>query len=169
MTDITLQSLADFPHQLAVHYAAIPASFARWTPPSWDGVPSERFSAIEQVLHLRDIETLGYHVRFRRALEEDHPVLEDIDSYALGQARGYAQDNDARHALQAFRSARAETVELLSRLEAEEWRRPAHFGGYGAVTVRSLMHYLCSHDQQHLAGLQWLMGQMELARVQEIP
>jgi hypothetical protein len=22
------------------------------------------------------------------------------------------------------------------------------------------VHYLCSHDQQHLAGMQWLLGQI---------
>jgi hypothetical protein len=33
--------------------------------------------------------------------------------------------------------------------------------GYGGVTVRGLVHYLCSHDQQHLAGLSWLLGKME--------
>lgn len=26
--------------------------------------------------------------------------------------------------------------------------------GYGPLKLRSLVHYLCSHDQQHLAGLQ---------------
>jgi hypothetical protein len=28
------------------------------------------------------------------------------------------------------------------------------------------VHYLCSHDQQHLAGLQWLLGKIEAARAQ---
>ena len=28
------------------------------------------------------------------------------------------------------------------------------FEGYGPVTLAALVHYLCSHDQQHLAGLQ---------------
>ena len=32
--------------------------------------------------------------------------------------------------------------------------------GYGPLTLRSLVHYLCSHDQQHLAGLQWLLGKI---------
>jgi hypothetical protein len=38
------------------------------------------------------------------------------------------------------------------------------FEGYGPVTLRALVHYLCSHDQQHLAGLQWLLGKIEAAR-----
>jgi hypothetical protein len=32
------------------------------------------------------------------------------------------------------------------------------------VTLRALVHYLCSHDQQHLAGLQWLLGKLDAAR-----
>jgi hypothetical protein len=37
----------------------------------------------------------------------------------------------------------------------------AHYAAIPALTLRSLVHYLCSHDQQHLAGLQWLLGQIE--------
>jgi len=33
--------------------------------------------------------------------------------------------------------------------------------GYGPLTLRSLVHYLCSHDQQHLAGLQWLLARSQ--------
>ena len=32
------------------------------------------------------------------------------------------------------------------------------------VTLRGLAHYLCSHDQQHLSGLQWLLGKIESGR-----
>ena len=31
--------------------------------------------------------------------------------------------------------------------------------------IGSLAHYLCSHDQQHLAGLQWLLGKLAASRV----
>jgi hypothetical protein len=39
------------------------------------------------------------------------------------------------------------------------------FEGYGRVTLRGLVHYLCSHDQQHLSGLQWLLGKIDAVRV----
>lgn len=164
MTDTTLEALAAFPQQLAAHYAAIPAGFAHWAPPSWEGIPSERFAPIEQLFHVRDIETTGYHTRFRRTLDEDRPTLADIDSYALAAERGYATASDAQQALDDFRAARAQTVVLLSQLQRADFARAAVFEGYGPVTVRGLMHYLCSHDQQHLAGLQWLMGKIEAAR-----
>lgn len=167
MTEATFQALANFPQQLEAHYAAVPAGFERWAPPSWDGVPSERFTALEQLLHIRDIEVVGYHVRFERTLREERPVLADIDSYALAAERGYGVAGDAHVALAEFRVARARTVDLLSKLHAGDLSRAATFEGYGPVTVRGLMHYLCSHDQQHLAGLQWLLGQIDASRLQQ--
>jgi hypothetical protein len=50
-------------------------------------------------------------------------------------------------------------------LRPDQFDRTAFFEGYGPLTLRSLVHYLCSHDQQHLAGLQWLLGKIEAARV----
>ena len=112
MNAITLRALAGFPQQHEAHYAAIPDGFQHWAPDSWEGVPSEPFSAIEQICHLRDIEVDGYPEQFERAAE---------------------------------------------------------FEGR-CVSLRSLAHFLCSHDQQHLAGLQWLLGRIEGIRVaQRLP
>ena len=165
MNSIILSALVGFPDQLEAHYATIPAEFKHWAPPSWEGVPSEPFTAIEQICHIRDIEVDGYHVRFRRMLEEINPTLVSIDSEALAKERSYATSS-AVEALAVFRKARTETVQLLSGLSEEQFRRTAVFEGYGPLSLRSLAHYLCSHDQQHLAGLQWLLGKIEASRVQ---
>ena len=92
---VTLHALAAFPAQLAAHFALFPVEARHWAPSSWDGVPSEPLTAIEQVCHGRDIE----------------------------------------------------------------------IEGYGPLTFKSLIHYLCSHDQQHLAGLQWVLGQYDAAQL----
>jgi hypothetical protein len=165
MNKTTLNALALFPLQLEAHYAAIPADFRHWAPPSWDGIPSERFTAIEQVCHVRDVEIDGYHVRFQRTLREANPFLPDLGSEALASKRDYASAN-VTEVLAAFREARAETVQLISGLSDVQFARPAVFEDYGPVTVRGLVHYLCSHDQQHLAGLQWLLGKIDAARTQ---
>lgn len=164
MHAITLHTLAAFPQQLEAHYAAIPAAFTHWAPASWDGVPSEPLTAIKQVCHVRDIEVEGYHVRFRRTLAEDHPTLVSIDTDALTRERNYGARNVAE-AFVAFRAARAQTVALIAGLTPQQLERTALFEGYGPLTLRSLVHYLCSHDQQHLAGLQWLLGKMDASRV----
>jgi len=163
MDPITLQALADFPRQLEAHYAAFPPGFVDWKPASWDGIPSESFSAIEQVCHVRDIEIEGYQVRLRRTLDEDCPLLPSIDSEAVAVERRYG-GQDAAAALASFKQARSETVALIARLGAAQFDRVAEFEGYGPVSLRGLVHYLCSHDQQHLAGLQWLMGKIDSAR-----
>jgi DinB superfamily len=162
--DTTLRALAAFPDQLAAHYAAVPAEFVSWTPPSWEGIPSEKFTALEQVCHVRDIEIDGYHVRIRRILQESNPTLASIDSERLAIERNYA-GLDAAQALAAFRAARAQTLEMIRQISPEQFARTGTFEGYGPLSLRSLIHYLCSHDQQHLAGLQWLMGKIDASRL----
>ena len=164
MHAITLRTLADFPPQLEAHFAAFAPEFTHWAPPSWDGVPSEALTAIEQLCHVRDIEIDGYQLRIRRTLSETHPTLASIDTDALVRERAYAQD-DPVHVLTAFRAARAQTVAMISGLSDAQLARTAVFEGYGPLTLRSLIHYLCSHDQQHLAGLQWLLGKVDASRV----
>ena len=112
---------------------------------------------------MRDIEIEGYQERFRRTLTEDVPSLASIDSEAVAKQRDYGR-SDAARVLAEFRAARSETLALLRGLDESQLQRRARFEGYGPVTLRALVHYLCSHDQQHLAGLQWLLGKIEAGR-----
>jgi hypothetical protein len=163
MIATTLSALAAFPSQLEQFYQAFPRELTRWAPDSWEGCPSENLTALEQLCHVRDIEIDGYHVRFGRLLNETAPVLASLDTYALVKERNYGSA-EAQAVLAAFRAARQVTVELLRPLTGDQLARAGTFEGYGLVTVRGLIHYLCSHDQQHLAGLQWLMGKAEVMR-----
>jgi len=160
MHPITFAALEAFPRELEKHYAAFPARFVHWAPPSWDGVPSEPFTALEQICHVRDIEIEGYQVRFRRTLDENSPLLPSIDSEAVAKERNYGAA-DATKVFAEFRAARANTLSMLRDLDEVRFARPAVFEGYGPVTLRGLVHYLCSHDQQHLSGLQWLLGKID--------
>lgn len=159
MDPTTLAALAAFPAQLEAHYAAIPAAYRHWTPLSWEGIPSEHLTAIEQLCHVRDIEIDGYQVRLRRTVAENYPLLPSIDTDAYARDRAYATA-DASVVLEQFRAAHLATLDFIHGLPPSAFERTAEFEGYGTVTLRGLMHYLCSHDQQHLAGLQWLLGQI---------
>ena len=92
------------------------------------------------------------------------PLLPSIDSEPLAIERRYG-DADADAVLAAFREARARTVATIGELDDAQLARTAEFEGYGPLTLRSLVHYLCSHDQQHLSGLQWLLGKIDSERV----
>jgi hypothetical protein len=165
MHPITLAALESFPGELERHYAAFPREFVHWAPASWEGVPSEPFTAIEQICHVRDIEIEGYHPRFTRTLTEQRPLLPSIDSEAVTRQRNYG-NADPASVFAEFRAARATTLALLRGLNETQLARCAEFEGYGPVTLRALIHYLCSHDQQHLAGLQWLLGKVDAQKLQ---
>ena len=158
----TLAALRTFPDQLEAHFALFPRSLHHWAPASWGGVPSEALTAIEQLCHVRDIEIEGYQRRIERTLAEDNPFLPSLDTDALARDRHYGIA-DPGEVLAGFREARRRTVAIVERLTPEQLARPATFEGYGPVTLRALVHYLCSHDQQHLAGLQWLLGKIRSA------
>src|SRR5579862_4784370 len=127
---ITLDALADFPRRLEAYYGIVPAEHKNWRPHSWEGVPSEPFTPIEQLCHVRDIEIDGYHVRLRRALREERPVLAAIDGAALARERGYATA-DAARVCSSFRVARGETVRLIAQLGGEQLERTAIFAEHG--------------------------------------
>lgn len=154
----TLDALAEFPRRLEAHYAAFPARYKNWAPPSWDGVPSEPFTALAQICHVRDIEIDGYHIRFARTLHETNPNLPDVDGEALARERAYAHGRDSE-VFAALRHARAHSLTQISTWNEEQLARPALFESR-PVTLAGLVHALCSHDQQHLAGLQWLLARI---------
>jgi len=156
----TLTALAVFPQLLREHFEAVPPEYRHWAPPSWEGVPSEPLTALEQLCHVRDIEVEGYQLRFVRTLREDRPLLASLDTETLAHEREYGRA-DAHEVLAAFAEARAGTVRMLAGLAPAQLARRAEFEGYGPVSLRALVHFLCSHDQQHLAGLQWLIGKVE--------
>jgi hypothetical protein len=158
MDSITLAALADFPNQLEAYYSVVPGEYKNWRPVSWNGIPSEPFTPIEQVSHVKDIEIDGYHVRFRRTLEEQNPLLASLDGEALARERAYSAADTAAVFAQ-FREARAKTIGLVSKLTPQQLLRAAEFEGH-RFTLRGLVHNLCSHDQQHLAGMQWLLSRM---------
>jgi hypothetical protein len=160
MDKTSLAALSAFPDLLSAHFALFPEIHRHWTPACWDGIPSEKLSAIEQLCHLGDIEIEAYQRRIARTLAEENPFLPSIDTDALANSRRYSED-DPDTVLTTFRQARKETIELISNLHAEQLKRKAEFEGYGAVTLRGLIHFLCSHDQQHLAGMQWLLGKID--------
>ncbi len=97
-------------------------------------------------------------MRLHRALREDNPLLAAIDGERLAEDRNYA-GADTTKVFREFAQARRETLALIANLSPQQLSRPAEFEG-NAVTVRGLVHNLCSHDQQHLAGLQWLLARI---------
>ena len=69
--------VAELIHSLDVH-----------TPPA-----NGEWAAIEHLCHLRDIEAEGYNVRIAQLLNEDDPLLRDLDGDALARERRYREQH----------------------------------------------------------------------------
>lgn len=155
--------LARFPSMLEAQLAAIPDAALDFAPADWTDIPSERLTIRQQVCHLRDIEAEGYGARFARTLSEQCPILPSIDTYQLATDRNYDLA-PIGIAFSDFVAARQRNVALLSTLAPDDIARTADFEGYGRTTFLGLAHYLASHDSQHLAGVDWLLGKFVSAQ-----
>ena len=121
--------------------------------------------------HLRDIEEL-FLLRFRSMLALDEPtflVLGEMppDQAAWGSIEGdglpldpdrWAEErqylrNDTGQALAALRRRREETLALLGRLGAEQWRRGSVHVTLGRMTFADWVALIAAHDDKHLAQL----------------
>jgi hypothetical protein len=157
--DATIQALAAFPDRLQHSFNSFPEERIGWKPPVWDGIPSERLTAIEQICHIRDVEIEGYRIRFHRVRTELSPVLPDLPGESMAEARNYAIA-DPKTVLRDFTAARVDTVNAIRGFSGCELQREGIFEGR-PTTLAGLVHFLCSHDYQHLSGLQWLLAKME--------
>lgn len=154
-----IASLAAMPLRFERDFCLIPRAYTRWKPDSTDKDTHE-FSAIELARHLLDVETEGYQVRIQRMLKETNPWLAAID----GRASISTHIDDAvepREVLAEFRAARRATVRLIQGIDEYQMERQGYLRGHGQMTLRGLIYYLCSHDLQHLACLQWLLGRID--------
>ena len=77
----------------------------------------------------------------------------------MARERDYA-GADPAVVLRDFAAARKSTVEAIRSFSPAELSRAAIFEGK-RTTLAGLVHFLSSHDYQHLSGLQWLLAKIE--------
>ncbi len=135
--DEVVSALAGFPpEQLA----------ARPLPGKW--------SAAEIVHHLADSE-MQSAIRLRRLLVEPHPVIQGYDQDAWAQALHY-DERPIGPALDAFRAARATTVQLLESMTESDWRRHGWHTEAGAYHAERWLEIYAEHAHGHAGQIRRL-------------
>ena len=119
----------------------------------------DEFSLLENLCHLRDLETQGYTPRISRMLEEKDPELADFDGARVA-AEGNYNNQQPDVALRAFQTARQENVENLRSLSEEQLGREAILEGVGRITLRRLAEMMREHDEGHLEDVRVLRQQL---------
>jgi len=117
---------------------------------SWK--PTEFFSIRENVLHLRDIDILGYEKRLRLILTEDYPVLADIDGTKLAIERNY-NAQPVGPALDDLKRSRGTSMQRLRGTSIPDLNRRAEMQGFGPIDVHRLLELWIEHDRGHLADM----------------
>jgi hypothetical protein len=128
-----------------------------------DGFPAEsltahpipgKWSAREIVHHLADSESTSA-IRLRRLLVEDKPLIQGYDQDQFASKLRY-NERDMAPSLEAFRSARATTAQLLSLMSEEEWKLEGVHSESGRYTAEDWLAIYAAHAHSHAAQIQRL-------------
>ena len=106
-----------------------------------------KWSAREIVQHLADSETTSAQ-RLRKLLVEEKPVITGYDQEAWATRLKY-NERDMAPALEAFRSARSTTLQLLERMDARDWEREGWHTESGRYTPEVWLTIYAAHAHGH--------------------
>ena len=128
-------------------YAAVAEALLKMTPGELDSRAGPgRWSAREIVHHLADSE-MAAAFRLRLLLAEDRPTIQAYDQDGFARRLHYERPYEA--SLEAFRWARASTVELLERLSPADWQREGTHTVDGRWTPETWLQIYGEHAHKH--------------------
>lgn len=115
---------------------------------------AEKWTAAEIVHHLADSEMTSA-IRLRRLLTEDYPVIYGYDQESFANRMAY-NERDILPALEAFRAARATSLQLLERMSDEDWRREGWHSESGRYTTENWLRIYAEHAHGHASQIRRL-------------
>lgn len=142
-----LEILKATPSALRAALKGVPKAVATWPP-----APG-KWSILEIVCHLRDMEREAYLERYRRILEETEPVLPDIEGEA------YALEGDYRaqrlsEVLRDWARLRRECLRRLGGVKRDQWDRSGIHSTAGRLTLADLLRrHAVGNDEAHLGQI----------------
>ena len=110
-----------------------------------------KWSACEIVQHLADSE-MNSAIRLRRLLAEDRTVIHAYDEADYAIKLRY-NEREIGPALEALRSARTTTAQLLSLMSEEDWKREGWHPESGFYTPELWLKIYAAHAHNHAAQI----------------
>jgi len=117
-----------------------------------------RWSILEQVVHLSDVEiVVGYRVRTILGAEDGIPI-QGFDQDKWQMALNYnGQSLDV--SLNAFEGARSKNVALYRSLDETQWNKYGMHSERGKESVRDIVELNAGHDVNHIRHIDDILSQ----------
>jgi DinB family protein len=108
---------------------------------------SGKWSAREIVHHLGDSETIAA-IRLRRLLAEDQPMIHGYDQDEYARRLKY-NDRDMEPSLEAFRTARESTAQIIETMTTADWDRAGTHTEHGSYSALDWLKIYAAHAHGH--------------------
>jgi hypothetical protein len=118
-----------------------------------------KWSAREIVHHLADSESTSA-IRLRRLLAEDQPVIQGYDQDEYAKRLKY-NEREIGPALDAFRSARETTVQVLNLMSESDWQREGTHSESGRYSTEDWLRIYAAHAHNHAAQIRRLRDELK--------
>jgi uncharacterized damage-inducible protein DinB len=142
-----IETLESTPARLKAVVKGLPKKLLLWTP-----APG-KWSILEILCHLRDMEEHAYLARYRRILDEDEPALPDIDGDQWALERDYRGQRLAE-VMRHWQRLRKESLRLLKKVKAVQWARRGTHETAGSLSMEDfLRRQAVGNDEAHLGQI----------------
>jgi hypothetical protein len=118
-----------------------------------------KWSAREIVHHLADSESTSA-LRLRRLLAEENPVIQGYDQDEYARRLKY-NERDIAPALDAFRSARETTAQILKQMTDADWQLEGTHSESGRYTTEDWLRIYAAHAHNHAAQIRRLRDELK--------
>jgi hypothetical protein len=152
MTDLErsalLNILAETPVRLKAALKGVPKKLLLWTP------GPGKWSILEIVAHMRDMERDAYLARYRRILAEENPALPDLDGDMIALRDDY-RGQRLTELVREWIKLRKECLRLLKSVKGARWERIGTHESAGPLSMDSfLRRQAMGNDEAHLAQIE---------------
>ncbi len=159
-----LEVLRATPLRLKAALKGVPKALLLWPP-----APG-KWSILEIVCHLRDMEKDAYLARYQRILAEVEPALPDVDGDAYSLEKDYRSQR-LSEALRDWTRLRRESLKLLAGVKREQWDRSGIHAVAGRLTLADFVRrHAVGNDEAHLGQIDAIKRRYGvLGRLEAVP
>lgn len=152
MTDLEraalLHIVAETPTRLKAALKGVPKKLLLWTP------GPGKWSILEIVAHMRDMERDAYLTRYRRILAEDNPTLPDLDGDVIAIRDDY-RSLKLPGLMRDWLKLRKECLKLLKSVKGSRWERIGTHETAGPLSMDALLlRHAVGNDEAHLGQIE---------------